>query len=87
MNDQSAPVIVEGSSLSPIVLTLLRYALTTLGGVMVSKGWLSDSQANELVGGLLIVVPTIVGIVMARRNNIQKRAMAEQLPDTFAQIR
>lgn len=80
------PVHVPASPLPESTTTLLRYALVTLGGVFVSKGWLSDSDLNAIVGVLLIVVPTGVGIWKTRRNNAKMVTMATVLPDSVAKV-
>ncbi len=81
------PVVVPASGLPAEALTVLRYALVTLGGIFVSRGWLSDSDMNAIVGVLLIVIPTVYGLVSTRRNQAVQVALASNLPDHLAQVR
>lgn len=81
------PVTVPASAIPEGALTLARYALVSLGGVFVSKGWLSDSDLNALVGALLIIVPTIYGIVKTKRNQAVQVTLARKLPDSVAQVK
>lgn len=83
---ESTQVIVPASPVPEQALTLLRYVLVTIGGVFVSKGWLNDADLNTLVGGLLIVLPTLWGIIRTYRNNAAQKAMARQLPDAVAMV-
>ena len=52
------PVTIAASSLPEASMTLLRYALTAIGGIMVTRGWLSDQTVNDLIGVALILAPT-----------------------------
>lgn len=81
------PVTVPSSALPESTLTLLRYALVTLGGVFVSKGWLSDSDLNAIVGVLLIVIPTVYGIIKTKRNQAVQVTLADKLPDSVARVK
>jgi hypothetical protein len=81
------PVIVPSSAVPEQVTTLLRYVLVTLGGVFVSKGWLSDSDLNALVGAVLIIGPTVYGIIKTKRSNAVQQTLADKLPDSVAQVK
>ncbi len=81
------PVIVPASSIPESSMTLLRYALTALGGVLVSRGYLNDQTLNDVVGGLLLILPVVWGILRTKRSIAKQQTMAEQLPDSAAQIR
>ena len=59
-------------SLMPIIMTVLRYGGTALGGVLVSRGGLDPSQAETIVGGLLAIVSTVIGAYLTRRNENEK---------------
>jgi F0F1-type ATP synthase assembly protein I len=80
------PVTVRASAIPEQTLTLIRYVLVMLGGIFVSKGWLSDSDLNALIGALLIILPTIVGIVKDKRNQAVQVTLAKALPDEVARV-
>lgn len=80
------PVIVPASAVPEQSLTLLRYALVTLGGVFVSQGYLSDSDLNAIVGVLLIILPAVYGIVKTKRNQAVQVTLADNLPDSVARV-
>ena len=39
-----------------VVMGFIRHVLTLLGGVLVTKGWLTDAQMPELVGAVMTFV-------------------------------
>lgn len=44
-----------------MILSLLRYALVSAGTYVVAKGYLSETAWNEIVGGLMMIVPAAWG--------------------------
>lgn len=40
------------------MLGLVRHALTVVGGVLIAKGYLEESQMNELIGAALTLFGT-----------------------------
>lgn len=42
-----------------MLLGLIRHLLTLVGGIMVSKGWLSSDTLDIIIGAILAVAPTI----------------------------
>lgn len=87
MTDHDMPVQVPASALPAELATTIRYALVMLGGVFVSRGWLSDAELNAIVGVILIVAPTVWGIIRTRRNHQKQTTMATALPDSVAQVK
>lgn len=45
------------------ILSILRHGLTFVGGLLVTKGLLSDGTANEVAGALTTTVGLIWGAV------------------------
>lgn len=76
-----------GSTTGTVITTVLRYLLTALGAWLVAEGWFTDEQANNIVGALLVIIPTVVGAIIARRNNNEKKVMADRLPDSVAEVK
>lgn len=81
------PVTVPASPFTAELATTIRYALVTIGGIFVSRGWLSDAELNAIVGVVLIVAPTLWGVWATRRNHNKQITMAVALPDAVAQIK
>lgn len=87
-NDPTTPPIeVPASNLPTIAVTLLRYALTALGGLLISKKILPvGADLNNFVSIGLMVISTGYGLYLSWRNNKQKQVMANKLPDKVATV-
>lgn len=81
------PVTVPASPFTAELATTIRYALVTIGGIFVSRGWLSDAELNAIVGVVLIVAPTVWGVWKTRSNHTKQITMASVLPDSVAQVK
>jgi len=44
------------------LLGIIRHALTFIGGIFVIKGYLDESLANEIIGGLSTLIGTVWSI-------------------------
>lgn len=82
------PIIAPVSDVPEGVITLVRYLLAALGGIMVNRGWISDSTVNDLTGLALIALPTLYGLWLTRHKNAKLRALASlpQVPDSVARV-
>lgn len=76
-----------GSTRVSAALTIARYVMVAAGGIFVSRGYLTDEQLNDVIGAILIVVPTLWGAYLAWRNNEQKKRMADPLPNSIAETK
>ena len=86
-DEVTPPIVVPASAVPATTLALIRYALTTLGGaLLVKNGIISNAELQDIIGVLLVVVPTAYGMWLTRRNNTKQKAMAGRLPDSFAQV-
>jgi len=45
------------------VLGIVRHTLTFVGGVLVTKGFIDDATATEIIGGVITLVGTIWSVV------------------------
>lgn len=82
------PIVNEpGSTASPVALTILRYALTTIGGVLAAKGLMSSDTANTLVATGLVVIPALYGGWASYRNAKALKAAAPMVPDRIINSR
>lgn len=68
------------------IATLLRYVLTALGGLLVSRGYFSQDALNDVVGALLIIIPACYGLYKTVANK-QKLVEAATTPPELIDIR
>lgn len=80
------PVTVPASPVPDTTITLIRYILVTIGGVFVSKGWISDADLSSIIGAALIIIPTLYGVIRSHRNHKIQKKMANALPDCVARV-
>lgn len=87
MAEVTPPIVVPASAIPATTLAMIRYALTALGGsLLVQRGIISDAELQDVIGVLLVFIPTAYGMWLTRRDNAKQRALAERLPDTIAQV-
>ena len=60
---------MRNTSISTLILSLIRHALTFLGGYLVAKGIVDEATMIEITGAVI----TIIGVVMSF---IEKRSRA-----------
>lgn len=60
---------------------LARYALSGLGVWLVAKGF-DQSAVEQIIGGLLAVIPSALGVLVSTAS-VQKKAVA-QLPEVVS---
>jgi len=46
---------------------LARHLLTTLGGIIVTKGWIDSSQLEPITGAVLVIAGVVWSIVQKQR--------------------
>lgn len=80
------PIIVSKSAISTNTLTFIRYLLVAAGGILVSKGYLSDKTLNDIIGLILIIIPTAYGIWQSQKNNDIKVTLADEVPNRIAKV-
>lgn len=51
----------------PVLLLVLRYALTAAGGILVAHGYAHDADVQTLMGAILSIVPVVFGWVSNRQ--------------------
>lgn len=71
------------NSINPMILTVLRYALSAAGGIFVTKGAIDADTLNVLIGALLTIIPTVYGAYLAYRNSKALKAAAPYVPDAI----
>lgn len=77
-------IIVNGNSLSPTGLAVLRYLLASAAAFFVGKGVMTDDVAAQGIGAAVVVVNTLIGAYVTWRNNEQKKTMEPFVPDRIA---
>lgn len=81
------PIVVNSSALPANLLTLLRYFLVASGGVLVTRGYLDDKTMNDIVGILMMLIPTLYGIYATQRSNDIKVTLADRVSDRTAIVK
>lgn len=82
------PITVNPAQLPAGAATLLRYALTAIGGVMLNHKLLpAGTDVNAVVGAVLVVVSTGYGIWKTYRNKAQLVTAAAAAPDNVAVVK
>ncbi len=81
------PIIVNESPLPQSAFTLLRYALTAIGGLLVSQGYFDEEVLNNVIGALLIIIPTAAGVYRTVFNKKQLVIAAAAAPNDVAVVR
>jgi hypothetical protein len=46
---------------------LARHLLTTLGGIIVTKGWIDSSQLEPITGAILIIGGVVWSVIQKQR--------------------
>jgi hypothetical protein len=88
MAPPSTPIEVNPSQLPGGAATLLRYALTAAGTAMVTNHVLpADSNVNNIVGAVLVVVSTGYGMWRTWHNKREAVTMAAAAPDRVAVVK
>lgn len=64
-----------------VTKTTLQYVLNAVGAVIVTKGWLDESTWAQIVGGLLIIIPAILGIKDSATNKVSVAGQVVKLAD------
>lgn len=83
--DPKEQIQVNQSSLPTTIMTVMRYILTALGGLLLTKGILPvGTDVNAIIGSVLIVISTVYGSYKAWKNNEQKKTMEPYTPDSIA---
>lgn len=86
-DEVTPPIVVPASPIPETTVALIRYALTAFGGaLLVKRGIISNSELQDIVGVLLVVISAGYGMWLTRRNNAKQKAMAVHLPDEIAQV-
>lgn len=45
--------------LNPFVLSMIRYALTAAGGILVARGYMSEEMVAQVTGAVLTLAPAV----------------------------
>lgn len=86
-DEVTPPIVVPASAVPDTTLALIRYVLTTLGGaLLVKRGIISNGELQDIIGVLLVLIPTAYGMWLTRRSNAKQQTMADHLPDSIAQV-
>lgn len=87
MTDTSTPIVVTTGALPATAASVLRYALTTLGGYLVARGWLAGDTAEMLTTVILVIAPLVYGAWLTQHNKARLVTVAEAAPDSVAVVK
>lgn len=45
------------------ILGIVRHGLTFIGGILITKGFIDDATATEIIGGLITLTGTIWSVI------------------------
>jgi hypothetical protein len=83
--NQDQPIVVNDTQLPGTAATLLRYAATAIGGVLVTRGFLpADSDVNAIVGSVLIVASAVYGVYKTWSNKRKLIKASDAAPNDVA---
>lgn len=80
-------IIVNGNSLSPTALAVLRYLLASAAAYFVGQGVLTNDVAAQATGAVVVLVNIAIGGYVTYRNNEQKKIMEPFVPNRIASKR
>lgn len=82
------PIEVNPSQLPGSLGTLLRYGLTALGGLLLSKNILpAGTDVNQIVGALLMIISTGYGLFKTVSNKSKLVTAAAAAPNHVAVVK
>lgn len=81
------PIIVTDQVATPAIWTVIRYALSVVGGFITNMGWASADTVQTAIGVVLAVGPIILGAVIAIRNKQKLIRAASSADDRVAQVK
>lgn len=82
------PIVVNPDPTVASLGTTFRYALSFIGGILVSKGFLpADADVNAIVGGIMLIGSTGYGIYRTVFNKRQLVVAAEAAPNNVAVVK
>lgn len=73
--------IAPSNAITPAITTLIRYILTAVGTLMVSRGFIDQGTADMLVGAALVVIPVAYGVYISYRNSKTIKDAEPYTPD------
>lgn len=81
------PIVVQSNGIPEEVGTLIRYLATALGGWLVQRGWVSDSEVPMIVGAAMVIIPAAWGWLKTRSNNGKLKVLAEAAPNSVGLVK
>jgi hypothetical protein len=82
------PIVVPASPAVGTIGTILRYLLTALGTLLVTKQILpADTDIAQVVGAVLALGSMAYGTYQTLRNHQQKKTLVTAVPNSIAQVK
>ena len=61
--------VAPNTAVAPAVTTLLRYVLSGIGTLMVSRGIADQGTVDTFIGAALVIIPVVYGVWLSYRNS------------------
>lgn len=83
----TTPIIVDPDPTLATLGVAIRYAITTLGGYLVGKGWIDGDLVQVVASIALALLPAVYAAWKARENKAVLTTVAASAPDTVAIVK
>lgn len=84
---EPTPIVVNPNPLPTQAWVAVRDVLKVAGGVLVTRGLVTDAQLETLVGAVLVVAPIIWAQYRARRDKAKMTLLAQAAPNSVGVVR
>lgn len=86
-NGQTPPIVVSDQTISAPLWTVIRYAITFVGGLLVASGKITNDQLQTFLGAAGAILPTVIGALVAWINKRKLIAAARSASDRVAVVK
>ena len=74
---------VPTTPMNPALITVLRYVLTGIGGILANRGIISNDLSDTIVGAVIAIVPIVWGAYLSYKNAETMKAAEPFVPDSI----
>ena len=85
--DETPPLIVNGTVLPAALAALLRYAIALVGTYLVSAGAVDEGSLEGITTILITLATVAYGVYRTRKTKAQLVVTAAAAPNSVAQVR
>lgn len=81
------PLIVSDQTVPTTLWTIIRYAITAIGGLAVGRNWISDQNLQDILGVAGMVIPNLIGAYLSHRNKVRLITAARSAHNDVAVVK